>query len=1074
MMQRKRIWFGFVSMMLSVAMLLPVSSLAFSQQQKEDIYRAKQYSFGIQKQAIDDLLNSNQYLYHLAVEESKYSYSILSLNSAEEAKQLMAVLLSLSAEKIKDQSLNEVYCDLVQSFCDEFKDFISTTTIPQQYMKKIQSVTNEVLQYYLSELSIDLSIQLESGSIDYDDIWDQISNRLSDEVPANTQYQVQKYFEAFKTSSEWLGEIKGILKIAKISGKVLDIASESMSLLAELESYKITDERLREMLHLIAYSTANESLRSAALTLRSKLVNSYEENLVNGIAEIVDSYLFDYIAGSLDDFLLSKFGLVGFMAQMGISCGNAVSNLWFNTGETKRLKKSIWCLNEVSEILVMLVNRALNNFNNSVDGTSDQAENAAVAIYYLKVLHALRKKGEETFYNMEMSMYNSAFVDMIQTLDFLDLTGYNNDETVIHAWYSETTRRLDDYEKTLFSFIDPDEYLESTPDSTDRLAENFSATVEDGIYTIRNQSYGKMMNVYAGGNADEVNVVTWRFDASVDQRFSIQHVGNGQYVLYAVCSDQGNGDFERCIDIYTGSTDTLPSSGDNVDIYRRDSSWNKCQLFYIVPSYENTVIFESCAVPGLVITAESPSQDDGNIIMSDYNGSDSQHWNLCDIKGVIGGDYYENDYENIGDYGEDIIGVAQTQLGYKEINVATGEPLYNGNGKWYTKYGDRFYNSGGAWCAFFVMWCAEEANVPTSRIPQAQSYGNCGTMETWFKNNGYWRGVDYNPLPGDIVFFDFENDGKDGKPDHVGIVVNAYEDGSVDTIEGNVCLNEMLQPADVGYYQVGFVHRTKDVIMGYAAALGNEAGYANSMAWKTVDAYMLPDQNSETVWYVENEDRCIILCQDEEYYLLMYPFLNTEKYVVAYVPTNSILRFMEPYYEIPLAEDFYDINKQVVLKSDTKAYHNPSIGPLIGSSSADVRVRATWGEGSVVTVLFEYHSFYFVTTETQSGFVRKSDIDLNYVPQEKPDNNETPSIPENPDPEEPNQPAEPVEPAPEPEEILLGDVDGNGIIEELDAHLILQHEAKLLELMESELKRADADGNGVVNVADAAKIFMMI
>ncbi|MBQ7874102.1 MAG: InlB B-repeat-containing protein [Oscillospiraceae bacterium] len=53
------------------------------------------------------------------------------------------------------------------------------------------------------------------------------------------------------------------------------------------------------------------------------------------------------------------------------------------------------------------------------------------------------------------------------------------------------------------------------------------------------------------------------------------------------------------------------------------------------------------------------------------------------------------------------------------------------------------------------------------------------------------------------------------------------------------------------------------------------------------------------------------------------------------------------------------------------------------------------------------------------------------------------------------------------EEILLGDVDGNGKINVLDANLVRRYAAKFIDFDEKQLSAADVDGNGSVNVLDA-------
>ena len=51
----------------------------------------------------------------------------------------------------------------------------------------------------------------------------------------------------------------------------------------------------------------------------------------------------------------------------------------------------------------------------------------------------------------------------------------------------------------------------------------------------------------------------------------------------------------------------------------------------------------------------------------------------------------------------------------------------------------------------------------------------------WFIERGQWQGRDYEPSPGDIIFFDWESD---DLADHVGIV-ERVEDSTIYSIEGN-------------------------------------------------------------------------------------------------------------------------------------------------------------------------------------------------------------------------------------------------------------------------------------------------
>ena len=93
---------------------------------------------------------------------------------------------------------------------------------------------------------------------------------------------------------------------------------------------------------------------------------------------------------------------------------------------------------------------------------------------------------------------------------------------------------------------------------------------------------------------------------------------------------------------------------------------------------------------------------------------------------------YPNTYKNTGNYANDIIGVARTQVGYKENSVGT-------------KYGYWYSPSfvGMPWCAMFVSWCANQAKVPQSAI---KKYASCSTQVAWFKSIGRWPFASISPF----------------------------------------------------------------------------------------------------------------------------------------------------------------------------------------------------------------------------------------------------------------------------------------------------------------------------------------
>jgi len=112
-----------------------------------------------------------------------------------------------------------------------------------------------------------------------------------------------------------------------------------------------------------------------------------------------------------------------------------------------------------------------------------------------------------------------------------------------------------------------------------------------------------------------------------------------------------------------------------------------------------------------------------------------------------------------------MIGVAETQLG----NIG-GAPYWS----WFG------FTSRVEWCAIFVSWVAEQCGyIDAGIIPRFSGCQEQGIP--WFQVRGQWQGRGYVPKTGDIIFFDWESD---GRSDHVGIVERV--DGEhVYTIEGN-------------------------------------------------------------------------------------------------------------------------------------------------------------------------------------------------------------------------------------------------------------------------------------------------
>lgn len=119
----------------------------------------------------------------------------------------------------------------------------------------------------------------------------------------------------------------------------------------------------------------------------------------------------------------------------------------------------------------------------------------------------------------------------------------------------------------------------------------------------------------------------------------------------------------------------------------------------------------------------------------------------------------------------------------KLINIALEQVGNVGGEKYWRWYG---FESRVEWCAVFVSWVANESGVLNMSIPR---FSLVSDGVDWFKINGRWEEQNYLPKSGDIIFFDWEND---GKPNHVGIV-EKVENNMIYTIEGNSTNDECCQ-----------------------------------------------------------------------------------------------------------------------------------------------------------------------------------------------------------------------------------------------------------------------------------------
>lgn len=128
-----------------------------------------------------------------------------------------------------------------------------------------------------------------------------------------------------------------------------------------------------------------------------------------------------------------------------------------------------------------------------------------------------------------------------------------------------------------------------------------------------------------------------------------------------------------------------------------------------------------------------------------------------------------------------------------------------------TQFGRELGLTPAAWCMQWVSHVMRAVGFPIPQDAQHPGLGwsSVGFFLEWARKNHL---VVTSPIPGDVVCFDWDNNGK--WPDHVGIVVDIFGNGDLYTIEGNA-LRGVINPVDGGD-QVGYHRRPRNInVMAY-------------------------------------------------------------------------------------------------------------------------------------------------------------------------------------------------------------------------------------------------------------------
>ena len=146
---------------------------------------------------------------------------------------------------------------------------------------------------------------------------------------------------------------------------------------------------------------------------------------------------------------------------------------------------------------------------------------------------------------------------------------------------------------------------------------------------------------------------------------------------------------------------------------------------------------------------------------------------------------------------EAFVQTALNEEGYMEkaSNKNLDDKTANAGSNNYTKYGQHFGATGPKypWCAQFVSWAADQANIPSESLQRGASVSG---FYNFFKNKGRLKSASTTPSRGDVIIFN-----RNGSS-HTGIVTGVV-DGQIKTIEGNTSNKVAQRSYPMGYKTIG-------------------------------------------------------------------------------------------------------------------------------------------------------------------------------------------------------------------------------------------------------------------------------
>ena len=227
-----------------------------------------------------------------------------------------------------------------------------------------------------------------------------------------------------------------------------------------------------------------------------------------------------------------------------------------------------------------------------------------------------------------------------------------------------------------------------------------------------------------------------------------------------------------------------------------------------------------------------------------------------------------------GDWADDLVKVAESQLGYTE-SIRNFKAVYNEERNAYDLYGWNRYGAWygepyGEWNTMFVSFCLFYAGVSSDTLPYDSSSGRLASSLS--SRGVFHERESYKAVPGDLIFFDLDGD---ARADRVGIVreVN-QETGTVTTVEGG-------RSGRVDTYKYS---PDTETIMGYAALPKNPDGMPGGPENTQGEPGQTPGQSSGGTQAAQPGSQTK---EDDEEFALVAGFAGHESGVTIYIEAGK-------------------------------------------------------------------------------------------------------------------------------------------------------------------------------------------